>query len=62
MSEIDNSLFEGLLKNINTDSIGQNNLGSYSTVLPVRTEPKIGRNDSCNCGSGQKYKKCCGKL
>ena len=28
---------------------------------PVRTEPKIGRNDICLCGSGKKYKKCCGK-
>lgn len=27
----------------------------------VRTTPKIGRNDPCTCGSGQKYKKCCGK-
>lgn len=26
-----------------------------------REEPKIGRNDACPCGSGQKYKKCCGK-
>lgn len=26
----------------------------------VRTEPKIGRNDPCHCGSGQKYKKCHG--
>ncbi len=25
----------------------------------VREEPKIGRNDSCPCGSGKKYKKCC---
>jgi SEC-C motif domain protein len=25
-----------------------------------RTEPKIGRNDPCKCGSGKKYKKCCG--
>jgi SEC-C motif domain protein len=24
-----------------------------------RTEPKIGRNDPCICGSGKKYKKCC---
>ncbi|MGO0943445.1 SEC-C metal-binding domain-containing protein, partial [Clostridioides difficile] len=24
-------------------------------------EAKIGRNDSCPCGSGKKYKKCCGK-
>jgi SEC-C motif-containing protein len=25
-----------------------------------RTEPKVGRNDLCPCGSGKKYKKCCG--
>jgi uncharacterized protein YecA (UPF0149 family) len=23
--------------------------------------PKVGRNDPCPCGSGKKYKKCCGK-
>ena len=27
----------------------------------VREEPKVGRNDPCPCGSGKKYKKCCGK-
>ena len=26
----------------------------------VRETPKIGRNDPCPCGSGKKYKKCCG--
>jgi preprotein translocase subunit SecA len=26
-----------------------------------RVDPKVGRNDPCPCGSGQKYKKCCGK-
>jgi uncharacterized protein len=26
----------------------------------VRETPKIGRNDPCVCGSGKKYKKCCG--
>ncbi|MDO6459291.1 YchJ family protein [Granulosicoccaceae sp. 1_MG-2023] len=26
-----------------------------------REEPKLGRNDPCHCGSGKKYKKCCGK-
>ena len=26
-----------------------------------RTEKKIGRNDPCPCGSGKKYKHCCGK-
>jgi preprotein translocase subunit SecA len=25
-----------------------------------RADPKVGRNDPCPCGSGQKYKKCCG--
>ena len=26
-----------------------------------KTEPEIGRNDPCPCGSGKKYKKCCGR-
>lgn len=26
----------------------------------VREEPKVGRNDPCVCGSGKKFKKCCG--
>ncbi len=28
---------------------------------PVKIAPKIGRNDPCPCGSGKKYKKCCGR-
>jgi preprotein translocase subunit SecA len=28
---------------------------------PKRTGPKVGRNDPCPCGSGKKYKVCCGK-
>ncbi len=27
----------------------------------IRKEAKVGRNDACPCGSGKKYKKCCGK-
>ena len=27
---------------------------------PITTEKKVGRNDPCTCGSGKKYKKCCG--
>lgn len=30
-------------------------------VQTVRQGPKIGRNDPCACGSGKKYKKCCGR-
>jgi hypothetical protein len=34
---------------------------SYVAPQPFLREPKIGRNDPCPCGSGMKYKKCCGK-
>ena len=27
----------------------------------IRETPKVGRNDPCPCGSGKKYKKCCGR-
>ena len=30
-------------------------------VQVVRTAPKVGRNDPCPCGSGKKYKHCCGR-
>jgi preprotein translocase subunit SecA len=29
--------------------------------MPVAKGEKVGRNDACPCGSGAKYKKCCGK-
>ena len=32
------------------------------TETIVRTTPKVGRNELCPCGSGKKYKHCCGKL
>jgi hypothetical protein len=32
-----------------------------SAPVPFVAPPKIGRNDPCPCGSGKKYKKCCGK-
>lgn len=33
----------------------------YNKTRTVVNENKIGRNDACSCGSGKKYKKCCGK-
>ncbi|CAM4029920.1 YecA family protein [Mesobacillus thioparans] len=32
-----------------------------SNVIDFSTRQKVGRNDPCPCGSGKKYKKCCGK-
>jgi preprotein translocase subunit SecA len=33
-----------------------------TAAAPIkRTDQRVGRNDACPCGSGKKYKKCCGK-
>jgi preprotein translocase subunit SecA len=36
------------------------NRGEAAAAQTVRREKKVGRNDPCPCGSGKKYKKCCG--
>ncbi len=37
--------------------------GTRSGARPAaRSAPKLGRNDPCSCGSGKKYKKCCGAV
>ena len=38
----------------------QTNLSS-GPRQPVKAKTKVGPNDPCPCGSGKKYKKCCGK-
>ncbi|MCQ2602175.1 MAG: SEC-C domain-containing protein, partial [Treponema sp.] len=35
--------------------------GNVIPTTVVREGAKIGRNDPCPCGSGKKYKKCCGR-
>ncbi|MBQ0159115.1 MAG: preprotein translocase subunit SecA [Bacteroidales bacterium] len=43
------------------DRAAQNAGGERPKNMPIRrTEKKIGPNDPCPCGSGKKYKKCCG--
>ena len=37
------------------------NRGGNPQSSPIQKENKVGRNDPCLCGSGKKYKKCCGK-
>ena len=37
--------------------------GEVSLDLPIRRSlPKVGRNEPCPCGSGKKYKNCCGRV
>ena len=45
------------IKNISTNENGNTPVKRK----PVRAEKKIGRNEPCTCGSGKKYKNCCGK-
>ncbi len=52
------------ISNINIE--GENNnvpkANKTEKAKPIVNEgPKIGRNDPCPCGSGKKYKNCCGK-
>jgi SEC-C motif-containing protein len=35
--------------------------GKIASTTVVRSQPKVGRNDQCPCGSGKKFKHCCGK-
>jgi len=37
------------------------NTGESSAAVEQRKSDKVGRNEPCPCGSGKKYKKCCGK-
>jgi preprotein translocase subunit SecA len=41
--------------------VSPNNENHEKKYQPVRKGPKIGRNDPCPCGSGKKYKHCCGR-
>ncbi len=50
------------LQSINSVDGGQSTLDNPNVNRTVvRDEPKVGRNDPCPCGSGKKYKNCCGK-
>ena len=65
-SDEERKIFEEEL-NVLAKSIRKWSLKGYSedeiekTEARVVNEVKIGRNDPCVCGSGKKYKKCCGK-
>ncbi|MFA5352655.1 MAG: preprotein translocase subunit SecA [Thermodesulfovibrionales bacterium] len=45
---------------IPTQKLVYNRTDSEAAHQPVHRDAKVGRNDPCPCGSGKKYKKCCG--
>ncbi|MBQ6765652.1 MAG: SEC-C domain-containing protein, partial [Paludibacteraceae bacterium] len=40
---------------------GQQDTREQQKTQPIRAEKTVGRNDPCPCGSGKKYKNCCGR-
>jgi len=48
-------------KNVKYESSDENGEITEKSETP-RTSDKVGRNDLCPCGSGKKYKKCCGRV
>ncbi len=50
-----------LVKNMVTNLNSADKAGAEKPKPKVNSEKKVGRNDLCPCGSGLKYKKCCGK-
>ena len=56
---IEQSQYNELIRNIEY-IVAEENEPAYQ-LEPVRIGKKIGRNDPCPCGSGKKYKKCCGR-
>lgn len=62
-SDLNKQLIEQMENNINS-VVGSDSLSNWNFRKPtqyIRENPKIGRNDKCPCGSGKKYKNCCGK-
>ena len=55
-AEVRQNLEREEVKNIQT-----NDGDKASKKQPKKSEKKVGRNDPCPCGSGRKYKQCCGK-
>ena len=50
-----------VLNSINVESTTAPAQSSPKVETVVNKDPKVGRNDPCPCGSGKKYKNCCGK-
>jgi preprotein translocase subunit SecA len=52
---------ETLVKPKEQEMSYSHNDGTVKKAPVKRMADKVGRNDPCPCGSGKKYKKCCGK-
>jgi preprotein translocase subunit SecA len=61
--EIKNARYQGAEENVTQFGAAQNQQENQASApqQPIINKDKVGRNDPCPCGSGKKYKNCCGK-
>ena len=55
------TLANSTIENVNRDNKTKKQAPSLGHIPIVNQGPKVGRNDPCPCGSGKKYKNCCGR-
>ena len=53
--------FSGAVKEMHKEASGRNTIDLVHDKVRSEDGEKVGRNDPCPCGSGKKYKHCCGK-
>ncbi|WP_281274448.1 YecA family protein [Mesobacillus subterraneus] len=56
-----NSPFQEIYQYNSEPAFPLNQPQNVSNVIDLNSRKRAGRNDPCPCGSGKKYKKCCGK-
>lgn len=53
--------FTGAVKEMHKEASGRNTIDLVPEKVKSDSGEKVGRNDPCPCGSGKKFKQCCGK-
>jgi uncharacterized protein YchJ len=56
-----NKTIEAIAAKVDRELLLPSKSGPIARPKPISTTPKVGRNEPCPCGSGKKYKHCCGK-
>lgn len=59
--DFDAAVIRVCLENEMAQHIKYQDVDAESVAAPVTGGPRIGRNEPCPCGSGRKYKRCCGR-
>lgn len=59
-ADLDAAIIRVCLENDMSQHIEYQDVDTEPVTAPLRAVPRVSRNESCPCGSGKKYKRCCG--